>query len=185
MRVTRLEIDLDEFKNNINKLKKYTNKEIMPVIKANGYGTYINKRLDILNLFKIVAVALVSEGVEIRETGYKGEIFVLNQPAIEDIKLIEDNNLTIGISDITFLDECIKKNSKFRVHLEIETGMNRTGININDLELFLDKIRKSNLIIEGIYSHLSSADSDRDYTLNQINTFKKAIDICSSIKFKY
>ena len=86
MRKTFLEVDLNKFKNNINKIKEYVKeKEIMPVVKANGYGTHINKRLDILNMFNIVAVALVDEAIELRDLGYTKEIFVLNQPNTHEI----------------------------------------------------------------------------------------------------
>ena len=64
MRATRLEVNVDQFRENVEKIKAYIpGKEIMPVLKAHAYGTYLNKRLDILNLFQIVAVALVDEGV--------------------------------------------------------------------------------------------------------------------------
>ena len=66
MRKTYLEINLKEFENNIEKIKKYIgNKEIMPVIKSHAYGTYINKNIKILNKFNIVAVALIDEAIEL------------------------------------------------------------------------------------------------------------------------
>lgn len=187
MRNTRLEVNLDNFKYNVEQIKKYTNKEIMPVIKANAYGTYINKRMEIIKEFDIVAVALVTEGIELRKKGYEGNIFILNQPSISDIDDIIKYNLTIGISDFSFLNECIKREASFKVHLEIETGMNRTGIQIEDLNRFLDTNIKSSLKIEGIYSHFSSADYNNEYTEQQITVFKEALDICRErgINFKY
>ena len=99
-RCSVLEVSLNNFLNNVEVIQKYVgnSKKIMPVIKANAYGTYINKRLDIINRFDIVAVALVEEAIELREFGYDKEIFVLNQPYVEEIDLIIDNNITIGIS---------------------------------------------------------------------------------------
>ena len=178
MRVTKLEIDLDKFNNNIKKIKEYTNKELMPVIKANAYGTYINKRLDIINQFNIVAVALVDEGIQLRKDGYKNEIFILNQPSKEEIENIEQYRLTIGLSSKEFLEEIINKN--ITIHLEIETGMNRTGIKIDELDYFLNRIANSKLKIDGIYSHFSSADFDDDYTKKQIDIFEKSIKIINS-----
>ena len=65
MRTTIMEIDVKKFKKNINVIQKYVgNKKLMPVIKANAYGTYINKNLEILNEFDIVAVAIVDEAIE-------------------------------------------------------------------------------------------------------------------------
>ena len=61
MRKTFLEVDIKEFRNNIDKIKKYANnKEIMPVIKASGYGTFINTRVDVLNDFNDIKFIKVS-----------------------------------------------------------------------------------------------------------------------------
>lgn len=187
IRATKLEVNLDQFNKNINQIKEYTHKEIMPVIKANAYGTYINQRIDVLEQFQIVAVALVDEGIELRNKGYKGDIFILNQPSIKEIDEIIKWNLTIGLCCREFLDDCIEKQAKLKVHLEIETGMNRTGINIKNLNEFLNAIQQSNIIIEGIYSHFSSADFDEDYTQKQIKVFEEALDLCRqrSIEYKY
>lgn len=177
MRATCMEVSIDNFNHNINEIQKYVgDKELMPVIKANGYGTYINKRIDVINRFNIVCVATIDEGIDLRRNGYKKDIFILNQPYIEEIDEIIDNDLIIGISDITFIKELIKKDKKVRVHLEIETGMNRTGINVIDLSKYIELIKGSKLVVEGVYTHLSSADSDEEYTNKQLETFKEAVD---------
>ena len=99
-RPTIMEIDLNALDHNITEIKNKvgSNVKLMPVIKANAYGTYINKRLDIINKFDIVAVATVDEGVDLRNIGYKKEIFVLNQPYYEEITKIIDYQLVVGIS---------------------------------------------------------------------------------------
>ena len=90
---------------------------------------------------------------------------------------IEKYNIIIGLSEESFLNKMIETNKEYKIHLEIETGMNRTGININDLERYISKIKQSKIIIEGIYSHLSSADYDKEYTEKQIGIFKQALSI--------
>lgn len=96
-RPTVMEVNLSAFRNNIKEIEKLIKPgtKIMPVIKANAYGTYINTRLDILNDFDIVAVATVDEGVFIRNLGYKKEIFILNQAYIDEVSKIIESNLTI------------------------------------------------------------------------------------------
>lgn len=174
-RVTTLEIDTNKFLSNIKKIRKYVgNKELMPIIKANAYGTYINKRLDIINNFNIVGVAIVDEAISLRKLGYQKEIFVLNQPSIKELQIISENNITIGISDESFIKEV---NCKIKVHLEIETGMNRTGINFDNLERIMALVKNNkNIEVEGVYTHLSSADRDKKYTEKQITIFKKAVE---------
>ena len=176
-RTSVLEISKSAFKHNINEIKKYSNKEIMPTIKASAYGTYINRNLELIKDFNIVSVALVSEAVELREIGYKNEILTLYQPHTEDLDDVIKYNITIGVCDINFIKELSRLNNKFKVHLEIETGMGRTGINLNDLDDIINEIKKhNNITVEGVYTHLSSADIDKEYTLKQIDTFKKAVD---------
>lgn len=174
MKNTVMEVNVSSFLHNIEQIKYYAkDKEIMPVIKANAYGTYLNHHLDLLNRFSIVAVAEVQEGVQLRKLGYQKEIFILNQPLIEEIKDIYENNLIIGLSEKSFLE---KIDVPIRVHLEIETGMNRTGIQKKDWKTFFDEVKKNeNIMVDGIYTHFSSADTDIEYTKRQVQIFQEAI----------
>ena len=186
-RPTIMEIDLKAFLNNIEKIKKFVDKDvkIMPVIKANGYGTYINTRLDVLNRFDIVALATVDEGAYIRKLGYKKEIFILNQPYVSEISKIIENNLVVGISSDSFAKALGETGKEVKVHIEIGTGMGRTGINPKRAIEYLDSLN-SNIKVEGVYTHLSSADSDDEYTKKQLESFKLAVkSIKEKIPLKY
>ena len=68
-RPTIMEVNIDNFKYNIEQIKKKIKPctTIMPIMKANGYGTYLNTRLDIINEFEIIGLATVDEGVEFME----------------------------------------------------------------------------------------------------------------------
>lgn len=189
-RPTVMEVDLKAFEHNINEIRKYVGKNVklMPVIKANAYGTYINKVNDVINKFDIVAVATVDEAVELRMQGYENEIFVLNQPYKEEIEKIVKYNITIGISSDSFAEELGKINDEVCVHIEIGTGMGRTGINPKRVEEYINKIQNfKNVKIEGIYTHLSSADFDEEYTKKQLyyfeNSVEKAKEILGQIKY--
>lgn len=184
MKVTRptvMEIDLKAFEYNIQKIKEFVGKEItlMPVVKANGYGTYINKVKEIMNKFSIVAVAIVDEAVELRNLGYENDILILNQPAKQEIEKIEKYSITVGVCEKEFLKELSKSTSNVKIHIEIDTGMGRTGIKPQDIENFIKEIRLfyNNIEIEGIYTHLSSPDVDFEYTKTQLNLFDNAIKI--------
>ena len=187
-RPTYMEINLENLDFNIKEIKKKVGKniEVMPVLKANGYGTHINKNLNILNKFNIVAVANVDEAIEIRKTGYKKNIFVLNQPSNDEISKIIKYNIIVGICSYEFIKKASSMKSKIIVHLELETGMGRTGINIDSIEEFIRKI-PNNVVVEGIYTHFSSADYDYDYTNMQLKKFNEGVlrakKILSSIKY--
>lgn len=178
-RQTVLEVSCEAFKRNVQEIKKYiANKEIMPVIKANAYGTYINKNLELIEDFKIVAVAMVLEAIELRKIGFENKIFVLNQPYSEDIPNIIKYNVSVGISSKEFLEELKKYNSKIRVHIELETGMGRTGVNLKDLEEFIKLVKENeNIEVEGVYTHFSSADDDFEFTKKQIEKFEVGVKI--------
>ncbi len=177
MRATIMEVDKERFNHNINEIRKYVKgKELMPIIKANGYGTYINKDIGLINQFNIVAVAIVDEAIELRNLGFNKEIFVLNQPYAEEIDDIIKYNITVGISEIEFIKKLIEKNEKVNVHIELETGMNRTGIKKENLDEYIELIKKSKINVEGVYTHLSSADFDNEYTIYQLNNFKYGVE---------
>ncbi len=181
-RPTYMEIDLNNLQFNIDQIKEKVgqNVKLMPVIKANGYGTYINDNLDILNLFDIVAVATVDEGVAIRNVGYQKEIFVLNQPYITEISKIIKYHLVVGVSAYDFISELAKTKEKVTIHVEIGTGMGRTGVHPYKIEKFLKHIPE-NVKVEGIYTHFSSADNDKEYTEKQLTSFKIALDKAKKI----
>ena len=191
MEITRpvyLEIDLNALDYNIKNIqdKVGENIKLMPVIKANGYGTYINQRLDILNKFDIVAVANVDEAVNIRNQGYEKEIFVLNQPFETEIEKIIEYNIVVGISSDSFAKKLGETNKKIKVHIEIGTGMGRTGVHPYKIERYLNNL-SSNIEVEGIYTHLSSADIDDNYSKEQLKSFNiavsKAKEILGDIKY--
>ena len=191
MNITRpivMEIDLKNFHHNMKSIREKVgeNITIMPVIKANAYGTYINHRLDILNEFDIVAVATVDEGVFIRNLGYRKQIFVLNQPYESEIEKIIAYNIIVGISSYDFAEKLGKTKEPIKVHLEIGTGMGRTGVHPYRIDKYIEKL-PSNIIVEGIYTHLSSADVDDTYTLKQLKSFNVAVatakEILGDIKY--
>lgn len=179
MRPTVIEVNVKTFEKNVKKIQEYVgNKKIMPVIKANAYGTYINKNLELIEKFDIVGVATVDEAVELRKNGYKKEILVLNQPYIDELEDIIDYDVTIGLSSKEFLNSIHNLKKQIKVHLEIETGMNRTGIKINELQNFIMKIKElPNVQVEGVYTHLSCADYDNEYTIMQLKKFETIANI--------
>ena len=154
----KLIVDTNALKHNINEIRKQLDEgtNIIPVIKANAYGIGIEKMLEVVMELgiTIVAVATVDEGIYLRQLGYDGEVFILNQPCISQIGKIAEYELTVGISSMLFIDELEKHASSFNVHLEIGTGMGRTGINPYRCTEVLDKILacKNIKVIRNIYS---------------------------------
>lgn len=191
-----LEINLSNIANNIRKIKESVGIDvtIAPVIKANAYGvgTAMLKQVMKKEDISIVIVATVEEGIKLRNEGYTQDIITLNELLPYEAKNILEYDLVAGVSDIDIayrLNEEAKLKGKIaKIHVEADTGMGRVGKKPEEMLMFCKEICKlSNLNIEGIYTHFSSADSDEKYTNMQVDKFNKMLDILESegLKFKY
>lgn len=182
MRNSFLEVNLKDVSYNIKQIKKFVgdNVELVPVIKANAYGLGVKKLKGILeeNEIKKVAVAITDEAVELRDANFNMDIIVLNEILEEETKQIVNYNLTPSISVLEVAkklnDYSKEKNVTTKVHIEVDTGMGRVGLKPIEVLPFVEKIIKelTNLKIEGIYTHFSSADCSEEYTLEQIRKFE-------------
>ena len=191
-----LEVNLSSIANNIERIKRCVGKDVIvaPVIKANAYGlgtAGLKTVLDEENI-KIVIVATIEEAVRLRSEGYTQEIITLNELLPYETKNILKYNLLPGVSDfdvVCALNEEAKKYNKLaNIHVEVDTGMGRVGKNPSEMLEFCKAIRKlSNINIEGIYTHFSSADSDQEYTKMQVNQFNNVLDVLEEegFTFKY
>lgn len=188
-RQTELLINLEAMEHNYKEIQKlHPDKKILPVLKASGYGIgakNVKAFIDKLQL-DIIGTAFVDEGITQRKyLDYNGEIVVLNQPAKEEIPNIIEHNITPGVCYIEFLEElnevAKKKNKIINVHIEIETGMGRTGIQKENLKEFIEKSKKlKNIEIQGIYTHFATSDTDLEYTKKQIEIFNQAVEYVES-----
>lgn len=196
MRGTKLYIDLSAIDFNLKSIKSKlgVNTEIMPVIKATAYGTGDIGLKDVLikNNINIVAVALTEEGVNLREHEFKMPIVILNQPLQEEIPYIVENDLTPGIAILDFaknLNENAKEKQKIiNIHIEVDTGMGRIGVKPEEAVEFIKELQKlSNIKVEGIYTHFSSADISKEYTNMQISKFQNVLNELEkeNIQLKY
>lgn len=176
MRATQLIINLDNIIDNINEIKKYLgpNVRIMPIVKSFGYGTHLNNCPEILNQFEYVGVALLDEAIALRQNGYKNNILILYPLTKEEFEIFKDYDFILnGCNIFDLIDEQIKA----KIHIEIETGMGRTGIQSKNIDEYIQKLKKyKNILVDGIFTHLST-NSDTDFSLKQIGLFKNAIEM--------
>lgn len=191
-----LEVNLSCIKNNIEAIKKQVGNSvtIAPVIKANAYGLGTLGLKEVFEEEKIgvVFVATIEEGIALRKQGYKQEIITLNELLPYEVEGLLKYDLVPGISDLNVvyeLDKCAKKEDRIvKIHIEVDTGMGRVGKRPTEILEFVKEInRLSNIHIEGIYTHFSSADSSIEYTNMQIARFNNVLDILDKegFNFKY
>ncbi len=168
-------------------------KDIIAMVKANGYGAgtknivELLKELDITNF----GVANIKEAIEVKQIYSDAKVIVTSVILDEEIPLAISHDITFSVSDMENIKE-IDKQAKLQnkvacVHLKIDTGMTRLGFTIDDIKEKIDEILAlENINVEGIYTHLSCADSDEAFTKAQINKFKSiVIELEKKISFKY
>ena len=157
------------------------NCQFMAVVKADGYGhdAKLVSEYAIEGGASQLGVATVKEGVRLRSCGVKQPILILgNLYTKRDLIISFKNNLMPTISSMR---ECLICNnignhfgSKFHLHLKVDTGMSRLGFECNKFVQEFEKIKSfENIFIDGIYSHLSSADEPNALDLKSNTQLQK------------
>ena len=155
--------------------------QFMAVVKADGYGhdAKLVSEYAIKGGASQLGVATLKEGINLRSFGVKKPILILgNLYTKRDLIISFKNDLMPTISSIR---ECLICNnigkhfgSKFSLHLKVDTGMSRLGFEFNKFVQQFEKIKSfENILIEGIYSHLSSADEDNALDLKSITQLQR------------
>ncbi len=190
IRPTHLVVDLNILKKNFNKIKErvYPSK-IMPILKANAYGHGLVRIAQLMQELNAdyIGVAVLEEGILLREIGITMPILVLGGVWGNQIPIFLKHDLTITASSIEKLNQidsfASNMNMKAKVHLKIDTGMERIGVHYYNAKKFLDAALKTkNVIIEGIYSHFANSEKkDLSYTFLQLKRFTEVIDYADKI----
>ena len=184
VRPTRVEVNLGYIKDNFQAIKKFVGSvKVMPVLKANAYGHGLIRIAQLMQEIgaDYLGVAFVEEGILLREYGIKIPILVLGGVWGNQVPLFLKNDLAITASSIDKINQIDEAASslkvKAKVHLKIDTGMERIGVHYYNAEKFLEATLKcKNVIVEGIYSHFANADSkDLTHTKLQFERFSEVI----------
>lgn len=179
------EIKLENVLHNYQEVRRLTQPrtKVMGVVKANAYGHGIIEVAKALCAAGIdyLGVALINEAIQLRESGINKPILVLGWTPPNDFyrALKYDITLTIfSCMEAKRLSDLAVENNKIgRVHIKIDTGMGRIGIQ-PDLACgkVRDIIKLPGIHAEGIFTHFAKADEvDTRYTLMQLRTFNKFI----------
>jgi alanine racemase len=147
------------------------NLNIFPVLKSNAYGhglTQITKML-LKHRPKYIVVDGYFEALEIRKISSTQTVLIMGTIEPSNYKNLKYNNFTYVIHDIESIEALGKLNRGIKIHLELNTGMNRHGIDPDDLQKYLTLLKSyPKLNLEGVMSHLADADNSNDDTYNQI-----------------
>ena len=175
------EVNLDNIINNIREIKKNIDgEEIIAVVKANAYGHGAIDIAPILveNGADRLAVAMLSEALELREAGIKVPILILGYTDVTFAEMLINNDIEQTVYSLDYATELSKKAEALgkiaKIHIAVDTGMGRIGFlpNKQSVEEVVEISKLHNLNITGVFTHFSNADEeDKSYAHNQINKF--------------
>jgi alanine racemase len=166
VRPTLVEVDLNRLADNFRAIRQHiAPAKVMPILKANAYGHGLLRVAQLMESLgaDYIGVAVLEEGILLRENGIRMPILVLGGILGNQVPGFLKYDLTITASSIDKLcqvDEiAAQMGVKAKVHLKIDTGMERIGVHYYNATGFLETALKCRSInLEGIYSHFANAD---------------------------
>ena len=195
LRPTWAQINLSALKNNILKIKEIVGpqSELLLVIKANAYGHGVLPIACFIEKEKLVwgyGVSSVEEGIVLRKEGISSPILILGSlfPFESFIEAI-NHDLTVTISSMDAAAQIVKASEslgkKAICHIKLETGMGRIGARRPAaVEILKKLLSSSDVSVGGVYTHLSSSDTDMAFTNLQLSYFNETLKDFARYKTK-
>lgn len=189
MRPTFAEINLSNLVFNYQSIAKKVGQNVlvMPVVKADAYGHGMLKCVEALLRTnpkpRYFGVALVEEAIELKKKFPQTRVLVFGKIYRDDFSKILKYGITPTIYDFKTLqdisDYAKKNKTRISFHLKVDTGMGRVGIQLSEVEEFVDFISKNKSIyLEGVYTHFATSDAaDKSFANTQLERFINAIEI--------
>ena len=187
-RPTWAEIDLKAIEYNYRQVRRIVGKNvnIMVVVKANAYGHGTVEVSSILEKLDVdyLGVATMDEAARLRDHGIKSPILVLGSVLPEEVKAAMERDITLTLCSDEILEaikeetrnQPVPEGNKIKVHIKVDTGMGRIGVWHEEALDFIKKAStEKGVILEGIYTHFSSAGRDDFFTKYQIESFEKLL----------
>ncbi|GAA6975496.1 alanine racemase [Helicobacter pylori] len=197
-RASFVEVDTASLRHNFSAVKSIVPKDahIMAVVKANAYGAGAIKASEIFlqEGANYLGVATLDEALELRSHFSKTPILILGYSPNANASMLIDNDLSAMIFSLeqaeVFSQMALKSQKRLKIHLKIDTGMHRLGLepNFKSIEI-IKKIRTlKGLEVEGIFTHLSNADAKiKTHAKNQMKAFNAFLEqlFNQKIEFQY
>jgi len=183
LRPTALEVDLARLTANYQAIQAHVRVPVMVILKANGYGhglVEVGRHFERLGA-PYLAVAYLEEGLRLRQAGVRTPILVLGGIVGGQIPLFLQHDLTLTASSVDKLravEDCAATLGKrAKVHLKIDTGMERLGVHWYSAEKLLEgSLACRHVDVEGVYSHFANADAeDLDHARLQLERFLEVL----------
>ncbi len=183
LRPTWAEVDLDAIANNVRELKAAAQPaaKFMAVVKADGYGhgAYPVARAALEAGAEWLGVAILEEGLALRKNGFACPIMVMGYvpPAVALEAVGAD--LRVACYQMGLAEALSRAASRHgwtaRIHVKVDTGMGRIGLNPNEALDFIRQVRElPGIEVEGLFTHFAASDeADKEYTHLQAERFDR------------
>jgi len=178
-----VKIDKRALHDNYRMIKKTVGDKlkVAPVLKSNAYGHGLVEVAKIMSKEEpeFLVVDTYYEAMVIRNEGVDNNILIIGFSHINNVLENRLNNVSFVITDLSWLEMLAKNLShSANFHLKIDTGMNRQGIEMEDLQKAIDLIKSNkNIVLEGVCSHLACADeADQNFTKRQIKKWNSVVE---------
>lgn len=179
-----VEVNLDCIEHNILEFKKYLKKDakLFAVVKADayGHGAVMIAPVLLASGVDFLGVSSIDEGLQLRENDIKAPILVLGAVPVWSFDRAAQNNISVSVFSDEHIEACRQTYEKLKikpkVHVKIDTGMNRIGVRPKDAVDFIKKLQACEFIeLEGIFTHFATAETE-SYAFDQYKKFKEATD---------
>jgi len=178
-----IEVSQSKILSNVKNISHHLSKniQIMAMVKANAYGHGLTEIAPILSpKVDYFGVQTFTEGLAIRHLGLNNPILVTGPVSPSDFFTASRYNISLGVFSLSYLHSIAYL--PLKIHLKINTGMNRLGLDPSEVNLALSIIQKSPLKLEGVYTHFHSSDTSKALTLSQLAGF---LPVIKQIKSHY
>lgn len=179
-----VEVNLDNIEHNILCFKKYLKPQakLFAVVKADayGHGAVMIAPVLLASGVDFLGVSSIDEGLQLREAKINAPILVLGAVPVWSFDWAATNNLSVSVFSDEHIEACKqtyeKTKIKTKVHVKIDTGMNRIGVRPEKAAEFIKKIQSCDFIqLEGIFTHFATAETE-SYALDQYKKFRSVVN---------
>ena len=180
-RPTWLEVDLEAIAHNVRRVAELVGDDVtvLAILKADGYGHGAVRvaRTALNNGARYLGVASINEGAVLRQAGISAPVLVLGYTPAWQARELVLNDLSATVFNLEVAQALSRAarelDNSVRVHIKVDTGMGRLGLLPDEVVPFARRLQElPGLVLEGIFTHFSVADSDPEYTRWQIERFR-------------
>ena len=179
-----VEINLDYIAHNVGEFRKNIPEDIkiLGILKADayGHGSQMVAPVMLASGIDMLGVASIDEGLDLRKEKISCDILVVGAVPVWSFEIAVENDISISIFTEKHLEACKqayeRTGIKPKVHIQLDTGMNRIGLEPEDAVEYIKKVQNIDCInLQGIFTHLANAE-DVEKTEKQFDCWKKIIN---------